>query len=157
MHVPIHRGSAMNANLLLGPTSIQSFPNLTTGHDFLHSWLHFLGLHFWEFTMAIRVNAPSPLSFLSVPFFFGGILIRFYSIPSIRLVAFFIVFSSKFSHRTMLSLFPCDGVIVCQHNQPLCNKNTVLGTRTSDIKFTVELHFRLPHFPYKIIVRRCTK
>lgn len=36
-HSPIQRGSEMNASLLFGPTSIQSFPSLTTGHDFLHS------------------------------------------------------------------------------------------------------------------------
>jgi hypothetical protein len=65
----------MKANLLFGPTSIQSFPSLTTGHDFLHSWLHFFGLHFSDFTMAIRVlwsasSAPLDLS----TFFLGGML-----------------------------------------------------------------------------------
>ena len=34
---PIHRSSEMNAFLSVGLTSIQSFPILTTGHDFLHS------------------------------------------------------------------------------------------------------------------------
>lgn len=36
-NLPIHRGSEMKASLLFGPTSIQSFPSLTTGQDFLHS------------------------------------------------------------------------------------------------------------------------
>lgn len=29
----------------VGDTSIHSLPILTTGHDFLHSCLHFFGLH----------------------------------------------------------------------------------------------------------------
>ena len=33
-----------------------SLPILTTGHDFLHSCRHFLGLHLSLFTMAIRVS-----------------------------------------------------------------------------------------------------
>ena len=38
---PIHRLSEMNAILDSGVTSMQSFPLLTTGQDFLHSCLHF--------------------------------------------------------------------------------------------------------------------
>lgn len=64
----------MKANLLLGPTSIQSFPILTAGQLFLHSCLHFLGLHFSGLTMAIRVMwSPSSPPFLP-PFFLGGMI-----------------------------------------------------------------------------------
>ncbi|PKY44435.1 hypothetical protein RhiirA4_341805 [Rhizophagus irregularis] len=34
---------------------IKCLPILTTGHDFLHSCLHFFGLHLSELTMAILV------------------------------------------------------------------------------------------------------
>ena len=74
---PMQSGSEMNASLLLGLTSMQSFPSLTTGQDFLHSCRHFFGLHFSALTMAILVSAASPSSFLEPPppaFFFGGIL-----------------------------------------------------------------------------------
>ena len=72
-YLPIHSGSEMKANLLVGPTSIQSFPSLTTGQDFLHSCRHFLGLHFSALTIAIRVKAsPSAPSFFPT-FFLGGI------------------------------------------------------------------------------------
>lgn len=54
-NVPIHKGSEMKATLLFGPTSMHNLPNLTTGQDFLHSCLHFLGLHRSELIMAIRV------------------------------------------------------------------------------------------------------
>lgn len=66
----------MKASLLFGPTSIQSFPSRTTGHDFLHSWLHFLGLHLELLTMAIRVKwSSSPPFPAALPaFFFGGIV-----------------------------------------------------------------------------------
>ncbi len=66
----------MKANLLFGPTSIQSFPIFTTGHAFLHSWTHFFGLHLSMLTMAIRVNASpeSPFFFLAAAPFLGGIL-----------------------------------------------------------------------------------
>lgn len=36
-NVPMHKGSEIKAILLFGPTSMQSFPSFTTGHDFLHS------------------------------------------------------------------------------------------------------------------------
>ncbi|OBA22399.1 hypothetical protein METBIDRAFT_39834 [Metschnikowia bicuspidata var. bicuspidata NRRL YB-4993] len=52
---PTHNVSEMNAILLAGVTSIQSLPVLTTGQDFLHSCLHFLGLHLSADTMAILV------------------------------------------------------------------------------------------------------
>ena len=62
----------MKANLLLGPTSIQSLPSFTTGQLFLHSWRHFFGLHLSVFTIAIRVRpASSPLFDLFL-FFLGG-------------------------------------------------------------------------------------
>lgn len=53
---PIHSRSEMNAILDSGATSIQSFPVRTTGHDFLHSCRHFLGLHLSLETIAIRVS-----------------------------------------------------------------------------------------------------
>ena len=39
---PIQRDSDMKAILESGVTSMQSLPVRTTGHDFLHSWRHFL-------------------------------------------------------------------------------------------------------------------
>lgn len=36
-YLPIQSGSDIKANLLVGVTSIHNLPNLTTGHDFLHS------------------------------------------------------------------------------------------------------------------------
>ena len=71
---PMHRGLERCAILDLGPTSMQSFPSLTTGHDFLHSCLHFLGLHFSALTMAIRVRWSAGLSDFLMAFFLGGIL-----------------------------------------------------------------------------------
>ena len=78
LYTPIHKGSEMKASLLLFVTSIQSFPSLTTGQDFLHSWLHFFGLHLEEFTMAIRVRCSSSLPPAGLfPFFLGGIFVNF--------------------------------------------------------------------------------
>ena len=63
---PIHNSSEMNAILEFGSTSIHNFPIhrlfyllnklpiRTTGHDFLHSCLHFLGLHLSVLTIAIK-------------------------------------------------------------------------------------------------------
>lgn len=53
--------------------AIEDAPIFTTGHDFLHSCLHFLGLHLSVETMAMRVSFSSSLPPLS-SFFFGGIL-----------------------------------------------------------------------------------
>lgn len=53
---PMHSSSDIHAILLVGATSMQSLPIRTTGHDRLHSCLHFFGLHLSAFTMAIRVN-----------------------------------------------------------------------------------------------------
>lgn len=53
---PIHSRSEMKAILLLGSTSIQSLPVRTTGQDFLHSCLHFFGLHLSLLTMAILLE-----------------------------------------------------------------------------------------------------
>lgn len=39
------------------PRACVCLPILTTGQDFLHSCLHFLGLHLSELTMAIRVRS----------------------------------------------------------------------------------------------------
>ena len=44
MPQPMQRRSEMKAILLVGSTSMQSLPVRTTGHDFLHSCRHFLGL-----------------------------------------------------------------------------------------------------------------
>ncbi|RIB17175.1 hypothetical protein C2G38_1969161 [Gigaspora rosea] len=58
MHMPqpIHNSSDMKAILLSGIIALKYLPILTTGHDFLHSCLHFLGLHLSELTIAILVN-----------------------------------------------------------------------------------------------------
>ncbi|KAI9336789.1 hypothetical protein BDR26DRAFT_864609 [Obelidium mucronatum] len=53
---PIHNSSERNAIFEFTATSIQSFPILTTGQPFLHSCLHFFGLHLSALTMAIRVS-----------------------------------------------------------------------------------------------------
>ena len=68
---PMHNSSEIDAILLFGVTSIQSFPILTTGQDRLHSCLHLLGLHLSELTMAMRVN----LSVSSIDFL-GGMMMR---------------------------------------------------------------------------------
>src|ERR1700761_6537922 len=47
MPQPMHRDSEMKAMRDSGVTSMQSLPLRTTGHDFLHSWRHFLGLHYF--------------------------------------------------------------------------------------------------------------
>ncbi|KAH9912378.1 uncharacterized protein B0H18DRAFT_1054249, partial [Fomitopsis serialis] len=52
---PMQRNSEINAILSVGLTSIQSLPIFTTGHDFLHSCAHRLGLQRLESTIAIRV------------------------------------------------------------------------------------------------------
>lgn len=80
VHLPIQSGSEIKASLLLGVTSIQSLPSFTTGQDFLHSWLHFLGLHFSGVTIAIRVKASSSLSLDLPAFFLGGIVQVFVSL-----------------------------------------------------------------------------
>ena len=59
---PIHSSSLMYAILSVGVTSIQSLPMRTTGHDFLHSWRHLLGLHLSAFTMAILVSLSAMTS-----------------------------------------------------------------------------------------------
>ena len=109
-YVPIHSGSDMNANLLFPSTSIQSLPSLTTGHDFLHSWWHFLGRHRSVLTIAIRACASSVLSFLSPAFFFGGILYEWlcacFHFPHVDSVgSVFIVESSekKVTHRSHIA------------------------------------------------------
>ena len=45
MPQPMHSSSEIQAILLLGLASTQSFPILTTGQNFLHSCRHFFGLH----------------------------------------------------------------------------------------------------------------
>lgn len=53
----MHNVSEMKAIFDSGATSIQSFPVRTTGQDFLHSCLHFLGLHLSVSTMAILATS----------------------------------------------------------------------------------------------------
>jgi hypothetical protein len=47
---------------------------LTTGQDFLHSCLHFLGLHFSALTMAMRVRWSEGVSDSLDAFFLGGMM-----------------------------------------------------------------------------------
>lgn len=53
---PMQSSSLIYAILSVGVTSMHSFPILTTGHDFLHSCRHLLGLHLSALTMAILVS-----------------------------------------------------------------------------------------------------
>lgn len=69
---PMHNSSDMEAILLFGVTSIQSFPILTTGQDLLHSCLHRFGLHLSELTIAIRVSRS-----VSSIDFFGGMVVKY--------------------------------------------------------------------------------
>ncbi|PKC09049.1 hypothetical protein RhiirA5_290324, partial [Rhizophagus irregularis] len=50
---PIHSSSEIKGKDF--KIQIKCLPILTTGHDFLHSCLHFFGLHLSELTMAILV------------------------------------------------------------------------------------------------------
>ena len=52
---PMHSVSDMKAIFESGVTSIQSLPVRTTGHDFLHSCLHFFGLHLSVSIIAILI------------------------------------------------------------------------------------------------------
>jgi hypothetical protein len=52
----MHSDSEMKAIFDDGATSMHILPMRTTGHDRLHSCLHFRGLHLSELTMAIRVS-----------------------------------------------------------------------------------------------------
>ena len=63
---PMHSSSEIHAILSFFWTSMQNLPIRTTGQDFLHSSMHFEGLHFSAFTMAIRVSVFS--SFVSLSF-----------------------------------------------------------------------------------------
>ena len=51
---PMHKSSEMYASFDEPDTSMHSLPTFTTGHDFLHSCLHFFGLHRSADTMAMR-------------------------------------------------------------------------------------------------------
>lgn len=53
---PIHNDSEMYAIVDVGSTSIHCFPIRTTGHDFLHSCRHFLGLHLSVERIAMRLS-----------------------------------------------------------------------------------------------------
>ncbi|KAJ1396083.1 hypothetical protein B484DRAFT_340095 [Ochromonadaceae sp. CCMP2298] len=53
---PIHSDSEMYAILDVGPTPMHSLPKRTTGHERLHSCLHFFGLHLSSRTIAILVS-----------------------------------------------------------------------------------------------------
>ena len=62
---PIQSSSEIEAIFTNGVTSIHNFPIRTTGHDFLHSCRHLLGLHLSLLTIAILVwVSVSSLSFL---------------------------------------------------------------------------------------------
>lgn len=50
---PIHKVSEIKQIVEVGKTSIQIFPVLLIGQVFLHSYLHFLGLHLSGLIMAI--------------------------------------------------------------------------------------------------------
>lgn len=50
---PIHNVSEMKQIVEVGNTSMHIFPVLLIGHVFLHSYLHFLGLHLSGLIMAI--------------------------------------------------------------------------------------------------------
>ena len=111
-HAPIHRGSAINASLLFGPTSIQSLPNLTTGQPFLHSWLHFLGLHLEALIMAIRVKESlslPPLGLLA--FFLSGMIVSW---------RFCFGYFCCFFHMVMESSERGDGVTTSYGNLQFC-------------------------------------
>ena len=69
---PMQSSSEIEAIFTNGVTSIHNFPIRTTGHDFLHSCRHLLGLHLSLLTIAILVwVSVSSAAFL---FNFGGIL-----------------------------------------------------------------------------------
>jgi hypothetical protein len=53
---PMQRLSEMKAIFDSGVTSMQSRPLRTTGQDFLHSCLHFFGLHLSVLMIAMRVS-----------------------------------------------------------------------------------------------------
>lgn len=59
---PIHRISAISAIVEVGMTSIQILSVLLMGQDFLHYCLHFFGLHFYLFTIAILCLVSSMFS-----------------------------------------------------------------------------------------------
>ena len=62
---PMQSSSDMNANFEFGVTSMHSFPNRTTGHDLLHSCLHFFGLHLSSLIRAILVSLSDILKLLA--------------------------------------------------------------------------------------------
>jgi hypothetical protein len=59
---PIHSVSEMKHITEEGYTSMQILPVLLTGHVFLHSYLHFLGLHLSGFIIAILSLSSPPFS-----------------------------------------------------------------------------------------------
>ena len=66
----MHSSSEIEAILLLGVTSMHSFPIRTTGQERLHSCLQRFGLHLSELTIAILVKRS-----VSSIARFGGILL----------------------------------------------------------------------------------
>jgi hypothetical protein len=58
---PMQSVSEMKQIFEVGNTSMQTLPVVLTGHDFLHSCLHFLGLHLSGLMIAI-LSFSSPLS-----------------------------------------------------------------------------------------------
>ena len=69
---PMQRSSEMYAIFDVPPTSMHIFPIFTTGHAFLHSCLHFFGLHRSALIMAMRSKRSAGDS--SPDFFLGGMV-----------------------------------------------------------------------------------
>jgi len=61
MPQPMHNVSEMKQIIEVGNTSIQIFPVLLTGQVFLHSCLHFFGLHLSGLMIAILSLSSSIL------------------------------------------------------------------------------------------------
>jgi hypothetical protein len=59
---PIQSGSEIKHITDVGSTSIHILPVLLTGQVFLHSYLHFLGLHLSGFMIAILSLSSPPFS-----------------------------------------------------------------------------------------------
>jgi hypothetical protein len=65
---PMQSVSEIKQMVEVGITSMQIFPVVLTGQAFLHSYLHFLGLHLSGFIIAI-LSLSSPLSIFDNEYF----------------------------------------------------------------------------------------
>ena len=63
---PIHKVSEMKQIIEVGKTSIHIFPVLFTGQVFLHSCLHFFGLHLSGLMIAILSLLVKPILPVSI-------------------------------------------------------------------------------------------